>query len=85
MISKVDDDSLAKTIGFKVNDVIKSITIFDGVNSVVYEITRFYQVSDLVLKVKVGDVISFNCMSQEDGGAVVRSYTAKAEDFKVIE
>ena len=84
MVSKVEEESLAETMGFKVNDIVKSVTIFDGVNSTVYEITRFYQISDLMLKVKVGDVVSFNCMSQEDGGAVVRSCTVKAEDFKEV-
>lgn len=52
-IESIKKDSIAETIGLKVNDIIKTISI----NGTVYEITRTYQILDILLNVRAGDKI----------------------------
>ena len=82
VIDTVNENGVADSIGMKVGDVIKSITIFDGDETKTYDITRYYQVVDLMLAVRVGDVITFNCVGEE--GNLVYNHTAVIDDFDDI-
>ena len=61
---EVINGSLAESMGFKVDDVLRTITV----NGKEYEIYRLHHVSDLLLNVRVGDKIKF---SYERGGVTM--------------
>ena len=52
-IETIKEGGIGETIGLKVNDIIKTISI----NGNIFEITRSYQVSDILLNVRAGDKI----------------------------
>ena len=54
-ITEVSSGSLGESMGFKVGDVLRSVTV----NGVQTEIYRLFHVSDLMLTVRVGDRITF--------------------------
>ena len=53
VVSTVQNGSVGKLMKFKVDDVIKTLSI----NGTVYNINRAYEFSDLLLKIKAGDKI----------------------------
>ena len=82
-IEKIEEGSIAETkFKFKVGDIIKSVTIFDGTSTTVYNITRYHQIIDLVLKLRAGDSITFSCVSGET--PVGYTYTIQESDLKTI-
>ena len=78
-VEETEDDCIAKSIGLEAGDIINSIVIIRNGETTSYNITKFYQVTEIMLTVRVGDYIAFNCTSNE--GYVTYSHTAVAEDF----
>ena len=79
-ISYIEADSVSEK-QFKLDKeaVVKSVTIFNGEDTKIYNITRYHQLIDLVLTIREGDLVTFNCVFE--GQAKSYSYTFQAKDF----
>lgn len=79
VISDVLDSSVAKSAGFKVGDVLKSITIGEKT----YETTRMFNAIDLALTFKTGDEITYTVI--RDGEETNINFVAQASSFAFVE
>lgn len=59
-IQAIGEDSVALSIGLKVNDIIDSIDIIKGNQVIHIEVNRLFTLIDCMLNVRVGDNVRFN-------------------------
>ena len=74
VVTAVQSGSLAKAMQFKVDDIIKTISI----NGTVYEINRSYDISDVLLKIRAGDKILIQV--QREGTEELQTLSIAGED-----
>ncbi len=79
-VYSVDANSIAKQLGIKVGDILKSI----NVNSSVYALKRRFEIGDLLYTVRVGDVISVNYV-RNGVSSTTTNYTVQLEDIVKVQ
>ena len=79
VVSAVQENSIAKTLGLEENYKLLAINI----NGTPYKLTRYFDIGDIILTIRSGDAISvtFNDRTSVKTGA---EYVVQATDIKEI-